>query len=379
MGRTQTDAVDREGSPLSGEGLAAVPECIDALVAALAASAGASTMLAVLRRAEPSAAVALRLVEDDEQPWLLLNAPEGIAVHEDGGRVFASLAHEEIAPLPAPSQGTLHLAASTFDRLDPTGARLLIARSAPIVGAAVRLARAETRARALSEHAVQLEKLASLGKSATGIVHELNNPLTAIIAYSDYLSRKLHGHAEDSDLERLNRITEAAHRIQRYSRDLVDYSRPASGLRQPVDLHEVIDRALGFCMHGLRGAAIQVERSYGELPFVEGVDSPLTQVFVNLFTNSWHAMADTGGTLRIQTRAERNQVIVEVADDGPGIAAEHLARVFDAYFTTKPKGVGTGLGLSIVREIVGDHGGRIQAHNREPRGALFRVILPIPR
>ncbi len=385
-------------APLSGEAVAALPECIQALLDKVAAvPSGASieltlaALLEVLRRCEPRAAVAVRLLSEaaGEVDLLVASAPEGIVASDGPGALFPGLAEEIVAPLAAPVRGSLHVAAASFERFDRHGAHALVTQAAVVVSLAVRLARAASRVKVLDAEVIQLEKLASLGRSATGIVHELNNPLTAILAYSEYLSQKLHGAAEPTDLDRLGRIIEAAHRIQRYSRDLVDYSRPAAGLPAPVDLHDVIDRALGFCMHGLSGAAIQVERSYGEIPFVDGVESPLTQVFVNLFTNAWHAMAETGGILRIRTflaqggsgpaARDRGIVVVEVADDGPGIAEDHLARVFDAYFTTKPKGIGTGLGLDIVRQIVGDHGGRIHAQNHPPHGALFRIDLPLPR
>jgi signal transduction histidine kinase len=380
----------RDETPLSGEVPAAVPDCCRALIERLAAldfglplEAAITSLLEIVRRVEPNAAIGVRLASDDasqEQGELVvLSAPLGIAPVIAGTQLFSTLGVEVVAPLPAPVRGTVNFAAAAFERLDRRAAQVLVEQVAAVVAICVRAVRSTTRAELMGDEVVQLEKLASIGHSAASIVHELNNPLTAIVAYGEYLATKLHGQVDDPDLERLTRIVEAAHRIQRYSRDLVDYSRPSLGLRAPVDLHEVIDRALGFCMHGLRGAAIVVEQSYGAISFVDGVESPLIQVFVNLFTNAWHAMADTGGTLRIETREQRAHLVIDVFDDGPGIPAEHLARVFDAYFTTKPKGVGTGLGLCIVRQIIGDHGGRISASNRMPQGAMFRIELPVRR
>ncbi len=370
--------------PPSGEAVAAAPACLKALLGAIETldvdgtlEAAVGGLLDALRGCQPGSAVALRLY-DEGVPTVLVSAPAEVtparASHD--GLLFPGLGEEFVAPLPAPLEGWLHFAAPRFERIDPSTARTVLANTAGAIGLAVRLWRATGHARALSGEVVQLEKLATLGRSAASIVHELNNPLTAIIAYGDYLSKKLHGSAEPQDVDRMARIVDAAQRIQRYSRDLVDYSRPA-GLGAPVDLHQVIDRALGFCRDALTGAAIEVELRYGEIPLVEGVDSPLTQVFVNLFTNAWHAMADDGGHLVIATRAEAERVVVEVSDDGPGIPEEHLARVFDAYFTTKPRGVGSGLGLNIVRQIVGDHGGRIEARRAEPRGATFVIELPV--
>jgi signal transduction histidine kinase len=296
-------------------------------------------------------------------------------------RLFPTLAVEVAAPIPLDGEeGSIHLGAPNLERLDEPALRALLTQAGAIVALVARLGRSEEKARTLAGHLAQLEKLASVGRTAAGIVHELNNPLTTVIAYSDYLARRLRSNpVEPTDLERLERIHEAASRIQRFSRDLIDYSRPAQSLPMPVDLHQVMDRALGFCMHGLRGADITVERSYRDIPSIEGVESPLTQVFVNLFTNAWHAMAHGGGVLRIETSWMGDRVRVEVSDDGPGIDPLHLARVFDPYFTTKSPGAGVGLGLSIVRQIIGDHGGSVDAANRTPRGATFRIELPVRR
>ena len=137
----------------------------------------------------------------------------------------------------------------------------------------------------MDRNLAQLEKLATIGQTASQIVHELNNPLTAIVAYSDYLTRRLKDHElPDSDIGRLMKITEAAMRIQRFCRELTDYSRPTHTLHAPIDIHDVIDRALSFCVHGLRSQDIAVERVYRDVPMVVGVDTALTQVFVNLIT-----------------------------------------------------------------------------------------------
>jgi C4-dicarboxylate-specific signal transduction histidine kinase len=226
----------------------------------------------------------------------------------------------------------------------------------------------------------QLQKLATIGRSAASVVHELNNPLTTIMAYSDFLMRRCEqGDGDNTTLEHLARIHEAAARIQQFSRQLIDYSRPASSLSGPVDLHTVIDRALSFCMHLLRSSDIGVERSYRDIPVIDGLETPLTQVFVNLITNAWHAMEESSGTLRLATKQHDGTVIIEVSDDGHGIAAEHLPRLFDAYYTTKTKSTGVGLGLHIVQQIITDHDGTIRVANRDPGGAVFTIELPLQR
>src|SRR5262249_37510673 len=162
---------------------------------------------------------------------------------------------------------------------------------------ALRHARAYERSRAnnaevgvLQAQVIQSEKLASLGQIAAGVVHELNNPLTSIVAYSDYLRKKGERNGADvADLERLTRINEAAERILRFSRDLIAYSRPSTEVPAPVAIHDVIDRALVFCEHVLERTGVMVERTFGDVKLVRGVAGQLTQVFVNLFTNACQA------------------------------------------------------------------------------------------
>jgi C4-dicarboxylate-specific signal transduction histidine kinase len=237
----------------------------------------------------------------------------------------------------------------------------------------------ERSLRDLRRQVIQSEKLASLGQIAAGIVHELNNPLTTIVAYSDFLRRKLAGRGDPADVERLARINEAAERILRFSRDLTAYSRPANEVPAAVAIHDVIERALVFCEHELDKTGVLIERSFGEVRPVRGVAGQLTQVFVNLFTNAAHAMRSHGGLLSVSTTmtdGDTNSVLVTITDDGHGIDEGHLDRIFEPFFTTKTDGSGTGLGLSIVRSIIQSHGGRISVTGKQPRGTVFHLELP---
>jgi C4-dicarboxylate-specific signal transduction histidine kinase len=237
----------------------------------------------------------------------------------------------------------------------------------------------ERSLRSLRAQVIQSEKLASLGQIAAGIVHELNNPLTTIVAYSDFLRRKLASRGDPADVERLARINEAAERILRFSRDLTAYSRPATEVPAPVPIHDVIERALVFCEHELDKTGVLIERNFGDVRPVRGVAGQLTQVFVNLFTNAAHAMRERGGLLSIATsmpRGDERDILVTVTDDGHGIDLEHRERIFEPFFTTKTDGSGTGLGLSIVRSIVLSHGGQITVDSNHPRGTVFLLELP---
>jgi signal transduction histidine kinase len=323
--------------------------------------------------------------------------PEGVAeapAGMDPTRMFAWLAHEHVAPLVESSAGsTLHVASDVDDVGHASASAVHLAeRAAAVLGRALVHARALALAsginhdtRALEERMIQADKLATFGQIAAGVVHELNNPLTSIVAYSDYLIRKAvaRGPAaapdDADDVERLRRISESANRMLRFTRDLVHYARPSGGVAGPVVLHGVIDQAAAFCEHVLAGASMRVERRYGaDVLTVRAVSEQLVQVFVNLLTNASQAAPASDGwvvvTTSLDAAARRVHVVVE--DNGSGIEPEHLSQVFVPFFTTKGDRHGTGLGLSIVRSIVDGHEGEIRVESERGRGTRFMLELP---
>jgi two-component system NtrC family sensor kinase len=327
------------------------------------------------------------ITDPGERPVISVRLPPGAsdAMQRDPTRLFPILREERVLPLDDSS--TFHVGANTV--LPPLDLQIA-ERAAMVLGRSLARARGFRRVHGsarnlerLQAHMIQAEKLASLGQIVAGVVHELNNPLTSIIAYAEYLTRKAQARmpqadAED-DLERLRRIQEAAGRILRFSRDLVAYARPSNEIPGPVSLADVVEKALVFCEHEFAG--IQVEKDIPErLPAIRGVTGSLTQVFVNLFTNAAHAMSGGGGG-RIALRAEIDHVaravVFEVEDSGHGIEAEHLPLVFEPFFTTKSEGRGTGLGLSIVRGILDALGGTIAADSVVGQGTKFTLTLPI--
>ncbi len=305
----------------------------------------------------------------------------------DPTRLFPGYRNEHVFEVDAMGT-TLHLASddpSCGDERAP--AFHLMTRAASVLRRGVALARTHALAnvaagelRALNSHMVQAEKLASLGQIAAGVVHELNNPLTSIVAYTDYLARKgKSSNADPDDLERLRRIGESAGRMLRFTRDLVTYARPSSETPVPVTIHVVIDRALAFCEHVLAEAGATVERHFAaEMQPVRGMPEQLAQVFVNLVTNACHAMPEGAGKLIISTQIVDNgsAVMVCVDDNGHGVADANLANIFAPFFTTKGEGRGTGLGLSIVKNILDNHAGLIRVEHRRPSGTRFVLILP---
>jgi signal transduction histidine kinase len=343
----------------------------------------------------PSYALGVCLVAPERsEPVVVYRLPPGMPrrPERDPSRLFPSCAEERIYELDngsGTSGSTFHVARETSpEPLSPLR-REIAEHAATLLSAALvrqhTYARAEHSARSLQRlqaQVIQTEKLASLGQIVAGVVHELNNPLTSIIAYSDYLTKKVSQRAQldaSEDLERLHRIGEAAERILKFSRDLVAYARPAGEARGPVAMTEVLDRALLFCEHEFTEYGIQVYRVFEDpLPSVHGIAGQLTQVFVNLFTNAAHAM-NGGGALRvaIQEADGGTSLRVEVSDTGSGIPPEAMPQIFEPFFTTKTDGRGTGLGLSIVRGILDAHGGTIQVTSAVGQGTTFTLTLPI--
>jgi PAS domain S-box-containing protein len=232
---------------------------------------------------------------------------------------------------------------------------------------------------ALQQQVVRAERLATLGELAAGVVHELNNPLTSITVYAEYLVRKLASQgADEADLEKLRRIGASAQRILRFSRDLVQYARPSGRDLGPIDLAAVVRQSVSICEHLIErgGISLGVEVD-PELPVVHAIGGQLEQVLINLITNAVHAV-ENGGQVVVRAQADSpSTVVLEVADSGPGISDEDREKIFEPFFTTKSDGKGTGLGLPIVRNIVDQHRGEIHVRRSDLGGAAFRVILPI--
>jgi two-component system, NtrC family, sensor kinase len=313
------------------------------------------------------------------------SAGDGLEVHQK--RMFPDSAAERVVTLAANPPGFgIHVASEDASLLrDRSPVIELVERVASVLGGAlrtIRLVKAKGReSLELQGQIIQSEKLASLGQIAAGVVHELNNPLTCIVGYSDYLYAKAKREGRDpNDAERLLRINESAGRILRLSRDLIAYARPSLEPPAPTAIHAVIDQALVFCEHLPGRDSVAVERRFGtDVEPVLGVRDQLIQVFVNLLANAYHAMYPKGGTLLIHTELgmRRRAVRVSVVDTGVGIDPKDMGHVFEPFFTTKKDGHGTGLGLSIVRNIVLLHGGNISVESRPGRGTTFLVDLPV--
>ena len=226
----------------------------------------------------------------------------------------------------------------------------------------------------LQAQIVQSEKLVSLGQLAAGAAHEINNPLAAILGFSDLLADD--PTVPDKARATAGKIRDQARRTKTLVGNLLSFARQVPAERTLLDLNTVVNNAVQLRALDLRSGTTRIELQLESvLPGVRGDGNQLMQVFFNIISNALDAMeAHKGGVLTIKTIRDRGNVVVLFLDTGPGIKDPH--RVFDPFYTTKPVGKGTGLGLSICFGIVQEHGGKILCYNRQEGGAVFRVELP---
>jgi len=236
------------------------------------------------------------------------------------------------------------------------------------------------------QHLVQADRLASLGQLAASVAHEINNPLSGVLNYSALMSRIL---KEDGvPQERLpefrgylERVTEQTARAGRIVSDLLAFSRRSKPQRAPADLNAIVHTTVSLVSHKLRLMNVVAELRLREaLPLLPGDASQLQQVVLNLVMNGAQATRQRGqGRVVVTTRAAEggDALVLEVQDDGEGIAPETLDRIFDPFFTTKEEGKSLGLGLAVVYGIVESHGGRVEVRSAVGEGATFTVTLPL--
>jgi PAS domain S-box-containing protein len=244
-----------------------------------------------------------------------------------------------------------------------------------------------TERRKLQARLAQSDRLASVGTLAAGVAHEINNPLAYVLSNLEYARRRFGDCAamiDDLDArerirEALEHATDGAVRVQTIVRDLKTFSRGGDESRQNVYLERAIEAALTMAYPLIRGRA-KILRDYQPTEPVWADEGRLAQVFLNLVINAAQAIAD-GAPARNEIRVrvyqtEDGRVCGEVSDTGEGIAPEHVARVFEPFFTTRASGVGTGLGLSVCHGLVTAFGGEILVESQRQKGTTFRVLLP---
>ncbi|KPQ22596.1 MULTISPECIES: sensor histidine kinase [unclassified Halomonas] len=239
--------------------------------------------------------------------------------------------------------------------------------------------RAEANLRQTQDELIQAAKLAVLGQLAAGINHELNQPLAAIRAYSENARRFIElSRVEQADAN-LEQIIELTQRMADISAQLRQFSRKSSDRPETISVQACADYALRLFQSRLRDDHVRVEQHWPEdTLWVKADLVRLEQVLVNLIGNALQAMKETATPqLTLSAHAENQQIIIRVADNGPGIPPSYLEQVFEPFFTTKAPGSGLGLGLSISSRIMDDLGGKLQAANLPDSGACFTIILPL--
>ncbi len=243
---------------------------------------------------------------------------------------------------------------------------------------AERLGRA-IRYRKLFQQLVRAEKLSALGELLAGVAHEINNPLNAMLGFSELLLQD----KEDMDEEvahDIENIYEASQRIEKITRDLLRFARKEEEEKAEIHIIDVLEQTLRLKERHMQSLDITIERDFRRpLPSVKGNKKQIEQVFLNIINNAEYAIRKTGsgGVLTVRASEQAHFVKMEFLDTGDGIPPELIDKVFDPFTSSKPEGEGTGLGLSLGYGIIKEHGGDINASNRPSGGAAITVMLPI--
>ena len=278
----------------------------------------------------------------------------------------------------------------------PVEAKELLATIARVLAA---------QADSLAAQADETERLASLGRLAAAVGHEINNPLTFVMLNLNQSLERLRPsiqaleESEGSPLaqgllgeirDRLVMVADmlvdcqvGGERIRDTVSDLQRLSQRSTGQMRPLNVHKLIEESVAIAWNQIRHRA-RLVRNFGTLPLVDGDSTALGQVFLNLLVNAAHALPEGhagDNEIRISTKVETDEagseVVVEISDSGAGMSPEVLSHIFEPFFTTKPTGQGTGLGLSISRQTVALHDGRIAVESAVGKGTVFRVYLPV--
>jgi PAS domain S-box-containing protein len=224
---------------------------------------------------------------------------------------------------------------------------------------------------------VQSEKIASVGKMAAGVAHEINNPLAGIMMYAELLKENFIDNSQHS--KDIQEIIDQTLRCKKIVSELLEFSRQTVGKASSFSIEQIITKTLNLLINQALFQDIEVKKIIqSDMPEMTGDLGQLQQVFTNLFINAADAMKGKG-KLNISAKydSSRNLLITTVSDSGPGIPKELRDKIFDMFFTTKPVGKGTGLGLSISQKIINLHGGNILVDSPPEGGTRFIIELPL--
>jgi PAS domain S-box-containing protein len=292
-----------------------------------------------------------------------------------GGKPHSGCPHQQTLATEKPAATEFyesHLGKFLWESTSP-----IFNENGEVVGT-VHITRDITEQKQQNEQLMMADRLASIGELAAGAAHELNNPLTSIIGFSQLLMEK---DTPDYIRKNLALICSEAQRAASVTSNLLTFARKHRPVKQLTQINDIIEDVLKLRAYGHKSNRIEVERHLApDLPEIMVDGFQMQQVFLNIIINAEYFMtvAHKRGTLTITTKKQNGSTVrISIADDGPGIPEENLSRIFNPFFTTKEAGKGTGLGLSICHGIVAEHGGQIYARSEPGKGATFVIELPI--
>ncbi len=223
----------------------------------------------------------------------------------------------------------------------------------------------------------QSEKLASLGRLAAGVAHEINNPLTGVLTYASFLQKRIQEPETKSDLDVIVRETK---RCREIVKGLLDFARQAPPQKSNINLNDVIHHSLHILDNQLCLKNINVKTGLAKLPNINVDSNQIQQVIINLLVNASDAIGNGGGEIKVETKTERNDtgesLVMSVSDTGCGMSKEQQSKIFEPFFTTKGQ-KGTGLGLAVVWGIIDKHHGKMDVKSEPGKGTRFTVTLPV--
>jgi len=250
-----------------------------------------------------------------------------------------------------------------------------------------RIAKADREKEMMNQQVIETGKLASVGELAAGIAHEINNPVAIMVEEAgwvqDLLEEEEFKESENlAEFERaLKQIKTQGKRCKEITQKLLSFARKTDSRVQVVQVNDLIDDVIGLSEQRAKYSKVSIIKNLeNDLPFIQASQTEMQQVFLNLINNSLDAMDNRGGgNITIASRAEDENIVIDLADNGPGIHRDYLSRIFDPFFTTKPVGKGTGLGLSICYGIIKKMGGDIDVKSVIDMGTTFSIRIPIQK
>ncbi len=226
---------------------------------------------------------------------------------------------------------------------------------------------------------IQAEKLSSLGQLAASIAHEINNPLSGVLVYTQLLNRKISNDqfSKDTALQYLGKMETELTRSTKLIRNLLDFARQTPPALRQTDINEVLERAVDLIVHSTKMQHIEMVKEYAAvLPHFPADPDQLLQVFINLILNALQAMIE-GGTLLLRTEVHKGEIRIDIQDTGCGITQENMTKLFTPFFTTKAEVKGVGLGLAVSYGIIQRHHGKIEVKSKEGEGTVFSIYIPV--